>query len=277
METGVFQHLSDYLVYMHQLGFEGLPLEKSPFIKAEIKPQLEVKQPPPKKSPEKKRPNPEKVPQTNQLSAIMDSLDAMVPGQENRQKAAAVKGETKVDLLRNLFTTFEGCQACALGTTRSRFVFGEGNPEARVLFLGHGPGREEDRCGRPFVGEAGQLLDKIIEAMGLKRSDVFIANVVKCHPPENRAPLPDEIVSCSPILTRQIEAVAPSVIVALGPTALRFFSGPKASFVRRRGKFFKWNQSLVMPTYHPEHVLRNPSAKREVWQDMRQVMAQLGS
>lgn len=169
------------------------------------------------------------------------------------------------------------CRRCRLAEGRSRIVFGTGNPRARVLFVGEGPGADEDRIGEPFVGRAGQLLTDIIQkGMGLRRSEVYIANVVKCRPPDNRKPLPDEMAACLPFLEAQIRAVSPEVIVALGATALEALLGRQAPITRIRGRWMEWRGIPLMPTFHPSYLLRNPAAKREVWQDIQAVMARLG-
>jgi DNA polymerase len=195
--------------------------------------------------------------------------------QEQTTKAAACAGSDAIQSLRALYQGFQHCKACTLGQHRQHFVFGEGHHAAKVMFVGEGPGHEEDQSGRPFVGAAGQLLDKIITAMGLERKDVFIANVVKCRPPQNRTPTQLEIETCAPLLIRQIELVSPQIIVCLGKTPLYFFSGSPKSIVRARGTFFDFRGIPVMPTYHPAYLLRNAKAKHEVWQDVQKVMERL--
>jgi DNA polymerase len=150
-------------------------------------------------------------------------------------------------------------------------VFGVGNPDAELMFVGEAPGHDEDIQGEPFVGRAGQLLNRIIEAMGLKRSDVYIANVVKSRPPNNRAPLPEEMEACRPFLLRQIDIVKPKVICLLGAVAVRGLLQSKESITRIRGQFLRWRGILVMPTFHPAYLLRNPNEKRTVWEDMQKV------
>ena len=167
------------------------------------------------------------------------------------------------------------CRRCRLCEKRTQVVFGVGSPEARLMFVGEGPGADEDAQGEPFVGRAGQLLTKMIEAMGLKRSQVYIANVVKCRPPENRTPLPDEVATCSPFLFRQIAAIRPRVIVCLGTPSAQAVLGTRETITRLRGTFRDVGGVRVMPTFHPAYLLRNPAAKREVWDDLRQVMALL--
>lgn len=168
------------------------------------------------------------------------------------------------------------CTRCPLHRGRRHIVFGEGDPRARLVFVGEGPGRDEDRAGRPFVGAAGQLLDKIIGAMGLAREGVYICNVVKCRPPENRVPADEEAATCGAFLRRQIAAVGPEVVVALGATAAAFLLGRKEPLGAVRGRFHAAGGWQVMPTYHPAYLLRNASGKRPVWEDMQQVLKALG-
>ena len=168
------------------------------------------------------------------------------------------------------------CRNCRLCERRHTPVPGEGNPRARLMFIGEGPGEEEDRTGRPFVGRAGQLLDKMIAAMTLRREEVFIANVVKCRPPGNRAPEPDEAAACIGYLKRQIRAIRPEVIVTLGGVALSFLLREPQSITRMRGHWTEFEGIAVMPTFHPAYLLRQESAKREAWSDLQQVMKALG-
>jgi len=169
------------------------------------------------------------------------------------------------------------CTRCRLCETRKSIVFGEGNPKARLVFVGEGPGRDEDIQGRPFVGRAGQLLTKIIRAMKLERKDVYICNVVKCRPPGNRNPQPDEVASCEPFLMKQIESINPEVIVSLGSVATGLMLKLKNfKMGQLRGTFHQYGDSKLMITYHPAALLRNPSFKKPVWEDMKLVMRELG-
>jgi uracil-DNA glycosylase len=164
------------------------------------------------------------------------------------------------------------CTRCKLhGLGRTQVVFGVGNPNADLMFVGEAPGADEDMQGEPFVGRAGQLLTKIIEAIGLRREDVYIANVLKCRPPNNRNPEPDEVEQCEPFLLRQIDTVKPKVIVALGKFAAQCLLKTSDPITRLRGREFKYRDAILMPTYHPAYLLRTPSAKREVWEDMKRV------
>lgn len=192
---------------------------------------------------------------------------------ESTQKSALKAG---IESLEQIRQDLGDCRRCKLCEKRKNIVFGEGNPKAKLLFIGEGPGEQEDQQGRPFVGAAGQLLDKIIEAMGLKRGDVYIANVVKCRPPGNRAPEIDESGACEPFLFRQIETINPAVMVALGGTALKCLFGEEARITKMRGRFIEFRGRKLMPTFHPAYLLRTPEAKREVWEDMKKVKAELG-
>ena len=164
------------------------------------------------------------------------------------------------------------CSRCKLHTLgRRQVVFGVGNPNAELMFVGEAPGADEDIQGEPFVGRAGQLLTKIIEAIELKREDVYIANVIKCRPPGNRNPEPDEVEQCEPFLFRQIDIIKPRVIVALGKFAAQCLLKTDAPITRIRGREFTYRDAVLIPTYHPAYLLRNPSAKRDVWEDMKKV------
>ena len=166
------------------------------------------------------------------------------------------------------------CTRCKLhGLGRRQIVFGVGNPAADLMFVGEAPGADEDVQGEPFVGRAGQLLTKIIEAIGLRREDVYIANVIKCRPPGNRNPEPDEVEQCEPFLFHQIDTIRPKVIVALGKFAAQSLLRTTDPITRIRGREYRYRDAILMPTYHPAYLLRTPSAKREVWEDMKRVRA----
>ena len=167
------------------------------------------------------------------------------------------------------------CTRCALAAGRTQVVFGNGDTDADLMFIGEGPGEQEDLQGIPFVGRAGSLLTKLIEGIGLTRDDVYIANVVKCRPPENRNPEPDELDACRPYIHQQIAIIQPKVIVTLGKFALQSLTGMTA-ISTARGQWQEFQRIRVMPTYHPAYLLRTPSAKKDVWADMKLVMAELG-
>ncbi|HXL23099.1 MAG TPA: uracil-DNA glycosylase [Candidatus Dormibacteraeota bacterium] len=168
------------------------------------------------------------------------------------------------------------CTRCKLHKTRKNIVFADGNPKAELVFVGEGPGADEDAQGLPFVGRAGKLLNQMIEAMGLRRQDVYICNVVKCRPPENRLPERDEIEKCSPFLLRQLDTIAPKVIVCLGACAAQTLLETNRGISQFRGQWLDFRGHKLMATYHPAYLLRNPSAKAEVWKDLQKVMAVLG-
>ena len=187
-----------------------------------------------------------------------------------RQQAASIPEvhDASLDAIRE---DIGDCKRCKLHEHRRTIVFGEGNPNAKLAFVGEGPGAEEDATGRPFVGRAGQLLDKIIQAIGLNREDVYIANIVKCRPPLNRTPERDEVETCEPFLFRQLMLIRPRAIVALGSPAFQCLLRTKESITRSRGEWREWNGIKVMPTFHPAFLLRSPDKKREVWEDMKKV------
>jgi DNA polymerase len=168
------------------------------------------------------------------------------------------------------------CTRCKLHSTRHTIVFGDGNPKAELIFVGEGPGADEDAQGLPFVGRAGKLLTQMIEAMGLQRKDVYICNVVKCRPPENRQPEEDEVRACSPFLMRQIDVIAPKVIVCLGAVAAKTLLQTNRGISQFRGEWLEFRGRKLLATYHPAYLLRNPPAKSEVWKDLQKVMAVLG-
>jgi DNA polymerase len=168
------------------------------------------------------------------------------------------------------------CTRCKLHKGRTQIVFGVGNPKAQLVFVGEGPGRDEDIQGEPFVGRAGKLLTQMIEAMGLRRQDVYICNVVKCRPPENRLPEGDEIATCSPFLLRQLGVIQPKVVCCLGACSAQTLLQTTQGISRFRGEWFDFRGSKLIATYHPAYLLRNPAAKGEVWKDLQKVMAVLG-
>ena len=180
------------------------------------------------------------------------------------------------DTLPRIREDIADCTRCKLHKGRTKIVFGTGNPNADLMFVGEGPGRDEDLSGEPFVGRAGKLLTDMIKAMGLQRENVYIANVVKCRPPENRLPEKDEITTCSPFLMRQIDAIKPKVICTLGSCSAQTLLQTALGISKLRGEWFDFRGTKLMPTYHPAYLLRNPAAKPEVWKDLQKVMAVLG-
>lgn len=189
------------------------------------------------------------------------------PATSNEQPA------TDLTAIREDLGACERCKLFTLG--RKQIVFGAGNPNADLMFVGEAPGADEDEQGVPFIGRAGQLLTKIIESIGLSRDDVYIANVIKCRPPGNRNPEPDEIAECEPFLVRQIQSVRPKVIVALGTFAAHALLHTDAPISRLRGTFYEYQGAKLLPTFHPAYLLRSPDRKRDVWEDMKKVRAVL--
>lgn len=192
-----------------------------------------------------------------------------------RPEAAPAGSSTMT--LENIRQDLGDCQRCKLARARSRIVFGSGNPAARLVFVGEAPGFEEDRQGLPFVGRAGQLLTKIIESIDLKREDVYICNVLKCRPPNNRNPEPDEVETCSPFLRDQLAAIRPKIVCCLGTFAAQTVLGMRDPISKLRGRFYDVDGVLYIATFHPAYLLRNPEKKREVWDDMKRIRAELTS
>ena len=202
------------------------------------------------------------------------------PGSDAPPRAAVQEPEQvprrpieEIATLESLYLQVRDCAACKLAPTRNRLVFGVGNDRPRLMFIGEGPGAEEDQQGLPFVGRAGQLLTGLIKAMGLVREDVYITNVVKCRPPGNRTPEPDEVASCRPILKRQIELLDPRLIVTLGNVPLKALNPDAGGITRERGRVFSYARWRVLPTFHPSYLLRNPEAIEPCWKDFREAFA----
>ena len=196
-------------------------------------------------------------------------IDSLVVRRSSADKE--VKG-SKAGLLAPVKKEVFSCRRCPLYKTKKNYVFSDGDPEAGLLFVGEAPGEDEDMQGVPFVGRAGQLLTKMIEAMGLNRREVYICNVIKCRPPNNRAPLPEEVAACKGYLLRQIEIISPKVICCLGKHASQALLDSEIQITKIRGKELDFNGIKLIPTYHPAYLLRNPPAKKEVWQDLKKIM-----
>ncbi|MDD2401946.1 MAG: uracil-DNA glycosylase [Clostridia bacterium] len=180
---------------------------------------------------------------------------------------------TKTEEIKKLQQIVEDCDKCTLRKGCQKVVFGAGNPEAKIMLIGEGPGAEEDKTGMPFVGRAGQLLDKILEACGFNRKDhIYIANIVKCRPPKNRVPSPEERAACLPYLKEQINIIEPKIIILLGATALQGLIDPQAKITKMRGDWIKFQNICTMPTYHPAALLRNPRLKAPAWEDYKKVV-----
>jgi DNA polymerase len=201
------------------------------------------------------------------------SVDIGVATGPARDVPGRASGAQALEALRRRMAS---CTACELHKTRTTLVFGEGNPHGELVFIGEGPGRDEDLSGRPFVGRAGALLTKIIGAMGLKREDVYIANIVKCRPPGNRNPEPDEIMECLPFLEEQVDLIGPKVICSLGNVATQTLTGERDGITRMRGRSYEYRGIRMIPTFHPAACLRNPGIKKDVWEDIQKIMKILG-
>ena len=207
---------------------------------------------------------------------ILYSLqDFLLYQQEQGVEGLPIKSDhptqDKARLLEEIRTELGDCKRCKLHSYRKNIVFGSGNPEAQLVFVGEGPGGDEDIQGKPFVGRAGQLLTKIINSINLAREDVYIANIIKCRPPQNRNPEPDEIKACEPFLIKQLDAIKPKIICALGTFAAQTLleTGEKISSLR--GRFIPYRNSRLIATFHPAFLLRNPQRKRDVWEDMKMI------
>jgi len=204
------------------------------------------------------------------------NVNVPVPVPVPVSEAAAARPSPPPTTLAAIREDIGDCQRCKLAPTRKTIVFGQGSPDAQLMFIGEAPGADEDEQGLAFVGKAGQLLTRIIEAMGLRRDDVFIANILKCRPPNNRNPEPDEILACQGFLDQQVASIRPRVIVALGKFAGQWLLKTADPISRIRGRLGEYNGIPVMPTYHPAYLLRTPSAKKDVWEDMKVVRGMLG-
>jgi len=215
------------------------------------------------------------VPRARVAAAAESAMLTGIPVPQGPSLFEAIE-RVQNDSLERIRADIGDCKRCRLCERRTNIVFGDGNGKAELVFIGEGPGHDEDVQGLPFVGRAGKLLTQMIEAMGLQRRDVYICNVVKCRPPENRAPEKDEIAICSPFLLRQLDVIQPKVIVCLGAVALKALLGAERGITHLRGQWLEYRGTRLMPTYHPAYLLRNPSAKGDVWKDLQKVMNVLG-
>lgn len=252
----IVDELKNYLEFQQSMGIRTIPAQK--IATQESTPVISKT--------EKKEPRVELVSKT---TTMLDEDIITI-----KEPANLFDGKTMT--LEEIREEIGDCTRCQLHEGRTNLVFGDGNPKARLMFVGEGPGRDEDMQGKPFVGRSGKLLTKIIEAMGLKREDVYIGNVVKCRPPNNRAPEQNEMDTCEQFLFKQIRFIKPEVIVCLGATAAKSILKTKASLGSLRGKFHMYSGSKLMVTYHPAALLRNPNFKKPAWEDMQVVMKELG-
>ena len=248
----------DYLDQIREEGMDGLPMtERPPNLPNDV--------------------TSNSAPARTRKESTIDTLSRIEPSSEMNSTESRYPGIENTDDLASLREFIGECTRCKLHRGRTNIVFGVGDPNADLMFIGEGPGADEDAKGEPFVGRAGQLLTDIIErGMGLKRSQVYICNVVKCRPPENRNPEPDEVLACEPFLFRQIELVKPRVIVGLGAFAVQCVLRLKTPISKLRGNWHEVRGIKMMPTFHPAYLLRNPGDKRLVWSDIQEVMKSLG-
>lgn len=253
-------NLHAYLEYKQEEGVQTLDI--SPETLAALRPE-----PTPSPRTSSRPEKPAVRPAPRRPAVLADPEPAEQPA------GVTVTGKTLEEIAKQV----SSCTACGLSKTRQNTVPGEGNPDSPdVMFIGEGPGTDEDEQGRPFVGKAGKLLDKMIAAMGYRREDVFIANIVKCRPPNNRVPAEDEMKACMPYLNAQIELIKPKIIVALGKTSVEGLLKRKVAITRFRGTWSELNGIPFMPTYHPAFLLRSPDRKGEAWTDLKAVLAKLG-
>ena len=266
-------------------GLTALPLRGG--VSAESAESLQSRAPDPVPEPTHRQPPPSPTPAQAPVDlfgrpAIVQTADQrglVPPPSHDPYTTPVLSSQEKRLRLRELDANeVTGCTKCRLCEQRTKTVFGEGDPDAKIFFIGEGPGENEDRQGRPFVGRAGELLDTMIEAMGLQRGQVFIANIVKCRPPGNREPAPDEVATCTPYLERQLEIIRPEVIITLGRPAAQHMLQSKISISRIRGQWQRWRGIKLMPTFHPAYILRNytPETRAAVWDDLKKVLAELG-
>src|SRR6266850_1498461 len=263
------------------LGQEALPLRKSQRAVEKDAGKMEKMSAPAARSEKSTSPSMPK-PASNSSIALQqappaNSIDIFVA--DGPGSLPPLSREEKTRLLAELEEKqVRICPKCRLSETRTQTVFGEGDVDAPIFFIGEGPGETEDKTGRPFVGRAGQLLDQMIAAMGLKREQVYIANIVKCRPPGNRAPAPDEVETCTPYLVRQIEIIRPRAIVTLGLPASKYMLSSNSTMGRLRGQWHEWRGIKLMPTFHPAYLLRSYTVenRQAVWSDLQKVMNEIG-
>lgn len=270
------QKIEDRLRYYEDLGIELFYKERGPNGAALAASEADVSAAPPisRNIEEPALPKPTLKPASMKVAPSAAPPPIIVPPSGPSLFEAVDK--IADDSLLKIREDLGDCTRCKLHQCRNKLVFGDGNPKAQLVFVGEGPGADEDMQGLPFVGRAGKLLTQMIEAMGLQRRDVYICNVVKCRPPQNRAPEPDEVETCSPYLLRQIDVIHPKVIVCLGAVAAKTLLNTTRGVSQFRGEWLDWRGYKLMATYHPAYLLRNPPAKADVWKDLQKVMAELG-
>ncbi|MGB7925610.1 MAG: uracil-DNA glycosylase [Pyrinomonadaceae bacterium] len=285
------EEIGEHLVYLRELGLETVGeasvIEQSQAASAPVKAQVVAEVTAPTKHAALKRhaeaatqettPPSHASGQTEMAKRTTKKYPDPVPPPPQETLFGEVTPQDEESLprvnetLEDIWNDIGECMRCPLCESRTRIVHSEGNRKARLMFVGEAPGADEDASGRPFVGRAGQLLNKIIEAIGMKREDIMIGNVNRCRPPQNRTPTPAEAATCKPFLLREIAVIQPEVIVVLGNTAMKNLLGTKEGITKLRGQFQDYRGIKVMPTFHPAYLLRDPSKKREAWEDMKKV------
>jgi uracil-DNA glycosylase len=280
LSASLQQKIEERLRYYQDLGIQLFyrdrladPKGEEPAGATLIEPRFETREEPPLPKRETRAAMPAKFAVPPAKAVAPPILPVSAPGPSLFESADKVQDDTLLKICEDIGPD---CTRCKLHTGRNKIVFGDGNPKAELVFIGEGPGADEDMQGLPFVGRAGKLLTQMIEAMGLQRKDVYICNVVKCRPPQNRAPEPDEVETCSPYLIRQIDVIDPKVLVCLGAIAAKTLLNTNRGITQFRGQWLEWRGRKLMATYHPAYLLRNPPAKSEVWKDLQKVMAELG-
>lgn len=259
------------------LGLHALPVRVAPLAAAVLaEPARPLRAPAP--TPPPPRPAPQPAPQPTPQRAPAAPVELLIAPEQAAFEGPVLGREERLRQLAALDQQVRQCARCELCQGRTQTVFGEGDVEAELFFIGEGPGEVEDRTGRPFVGPAGQKLDEMIAAMGLGRQQVYIGNIVKCRPPNNRPPAPEESVQCMPYLLKQVQIVRPKVIVLLGLTACKALLQTTSTMSRLRGQWQTWRGIRLMPTFHPSYILRNYTieTRKAVWSDLQKVMAELG-
>ena len=251
--------LAEHLAYFAELGVEGISRDRSWRVRGDDS------------GPEVVSASTDDPPDLEPLTGESSAGEAA--GVSMFDQVAVPEAATAAERLALIRAELGDCTRCKLHTNRTKLVFGVGNPDADLMFIGEAPGRDEDLQGIPFVGRAGQLLTKIIESIDLRRDDVYIANVIKCRPPDNRNPAPDEVRTCEPFLFAQIDAIRPRVIVALGSFATRTLLRTEDAISKLRGCRYDYRGATLIPTFHPAFLLRSPNRKRDVWEDMKKVRA----
>ncbi len=266
---GWIQCVREYLENQASCGTTGLPRDPLGY-QRRVQSAPTLSEPPASLAPPAHRP----VIEVASLNLPIQSEPRRI---EEREAQEVLTQDERLEKLAILQESVAGCTKCRLHEQRTQTVFARGTGKSGLCFIGEGPGADEDAQGLPFVGKAGQLLDRMITAMGLSRDDVYVCNIVKCRPPNNRKPMPDEATACRPFLERQLELLKPDVMVALGATAVEGLLGISEGITRLRGKWKLYRGTVpVMPTFHPAYLLRNPSAKHPVWEDMCEVLRHMG-